>query len=201
MNVHCLCAKSRPAGWELDYWSQLVSFSMQWWASLLISVSYCISNGGCLSVEGNRFSGAAKVVRKEKWKRREPEKENIIPELKPGPPGSMFHIYGHFLVCFWCKGTAEGGLSCPDFQCGRMNKRERIKLLPIMIWGEHVNFYITYVIFAIRYPLSATDSADQPTYDLPSPKRFFAQTWPHLKGSAGEIIKHKFTRNKSTCKY
>jgi hypothetical protein len=34
-----------------------------------------------------------------------------------------------------------------------------------------------------------------------SRNRIFAQTWPHLKRSAGEIIKHKFTQNKSTCKY
>ena len=36
-------------------------------------------------------------------------------------------------------------------------------------------------------------------YELPSPNRFSAQLWPHLKRSTGEIIKHKFTRNTSKC--
>ena len=31
--------------------------------------------------------------------------------------------------------------------------------------------------------------------------KFFAQTWPHLKGSAGEIIKHKRRRKNSARKY
>jgi hypothetical protein len=39
-------------------------------------------------------------------------------------------------------------------------------------------------------------------HDLPSesPNRFFTQIWPHLKRSAGEIVKHKFRRNNSTGK-
>ena len=38
-------------------------------------------------------------------------------------------------------------------------------------------------------------------HELPSLDRFFAQTWQHLKRSAGETIKHrdKFTRNSSAC--
>ena len=36
---------------------------------------------------------------------------------------------------------------------------------------------------------------------LPSPKRFFAQSWPHLKRNTGEIVKHMFTRNRAKCKY
>jgi hypothetical protein len=36
------------------------------------------------------------------------------------------------------------------------------------------------------------------SYVPPTPNR---QIWPHLKGSAGGIIRHKSTRNKSTCKY
>jgi hypothetical protein len=56
-------------------------------------------------------------------------------------------------------------------------------------------------LFVLDCLLYLTDHLDCNFYDLPSPNRFFAQTWPHLKKSAGEIIKHKFTRNKTTCKY
>jgi hypothetical protein len=74
-------------------------------------------------------------------------------------PGSCNGVMFTFTAPSWCVAGDEGGLSggMPNFP-----SNTRVDKLAEGAGEWTVTCFINYVILAIRYPLSATDTADQP---------------------------------------